>query len=187
MKPFLILALFLKLSTALAAHDNSVYYCLPYFQNNTHVLTQGENGKTHKNEHQYSFDFEMPIGTPVHAARGGKVVFVVEKFTAKGQTTEFISRGNYVILQHQDGTYAIYAHLEKAGGAVKVGEKVRAGQLIAYSGNTGFTKAPHLHFEVFSLTNKKHASIPIAFITKDSPAAKLEAMKSYTSAASCNN
>lgn len=187
MKPLLIFFLFVKMSTALADHDNSVYYCLPYFQNNTHVLTQGENGKTHKKEHQHAFDFEMPIGTPIHAARGGQVVFVVEKFNTKGQTTEFIGQGNYVILQHPDGTYAIYAHLEKSGGAVKVGDTIRTGQLIAYSGNTGFTKAPHLHFEVFSLMNKKHTSIPIAFITKDSLATKLESMKSYTAVASCNN
>jgi murein DD-endopeptidase MepM/ murein hydrolase activator NlpD len=179
--------LFFLISSAMAAHDNSVYYCLPYMQNNTHVLTEGENGKTHKNEHQYAFDFEMPIGTPVHAARAGLVVSVVDKFSARGQNAGFINQGNSVILKHADGTFAIYAHLDKAGGAVKVGQKIRTGQLIAYSGNTGFTKAPHLHFEVFSLLNKKHSSIPIAFITKDSLATKLESMKSYTAVSSCNN
>lgn len=187
MRKILILSLCLYFSVAMAAHDNSVYYCLPYMQNNTYVLTQGESGKTHKNEHQYAFDFEMPIGTGVHAARAGVVASVVDKFSARGQNAGFISQGNSVILQHPDGSYAIYAHLDKSGGAVKVGDKIKTGQLIAYSGNTGFTKAPHLHFEVFTLMNKKHTSIPIAFITKDSPAAKLEAMKSYTSVSSCNN
>jgi murein DD-endopeptidase MepM/ murein hydrolase activator NlpD len=179
--------LFFLISSAMAVHDNSVYYCLPYMQNNTHVLTEGENGKTHKNEHQFAFDFEMSIGTPVHAARAGEVVSVVDKFRDRGQNAGFIRQGNSVILKHSDGSYAIYAHLDKAGAAVKVGDKIKTGQLIAYSGNTGFTKAPHLHFEVFTLENKKHTSVPIAFITKDSPAAKLEAMKSYTSVSSCNN
>jgi murein DD-endopeptidase MepM/ murein hydrolase activator NlpD len=81
-------------------------------------------------------DLPMPVGTPVRAFRKGVVVFVgVQR-----------GYGNVVILSHGDDLESVYAHLSEF--RVRLAQKVKAGQIIALSGNTGRTTGPHLHFEV---------------------------------------
>jgi murein DD-endopeptidase MepM/ murein hydrolase activator NlpD len=55
---------------------------------------------------------------------------------------------NSIRILHDDGSMAVYAHLQVGRAQVYVGMRVQAGQLIAYSGNTGFSSGPHLHFAV---------------------------------------
>lgn len=62
---------------------------------------------------------------------------------------------NYVTLRHSNGEWSQYVHLKYRGSLVKLGEKVRQGQPIALSGNTGFSAAPHLHFHVFKFNKTK--------------------------------
>jgi len=81
-------------------------------------------------------DIACPIGTRVHAARSGEVVFSGWKG----------GYGKTVIIQHELGYQSIYGHLSKS--LVRVGQRVRTGSVIALSGNTGRTTGPHLHFEV---------------------------------------
>ncbi len=85
----------------------------------------------------YGIDLAMPIGTPVKAADAGMV-------TLAGRA------GNYGIMikiDHGDGEYVtVYAHLSRT--AVSMGDVVEQGQVIAYSGNTGRSTGPHLHFEI---------------------------------------
>ena len=83
-------------------------------------------------------DFAAPVGSPVYAASGGTVV-------AAGPASGF---GQWVKLDHAGGTSTVYGHISRA--TVHVGEAVRAGQLIAYSGNEGRSTGPHLHFETRS-------------------------------------
>jgi hypothetical protein len=83
-------------------------------------------------------DYGIPNGTPVNSAAAGIVNQV--SFENGGY-------GNYVKIAHQDGSktfYTYYAHLSSA--AVSPGQKVKAGQLIGYSNNTGASTGPHLHF-----------------------------------------
>lgn len=83
-------------------------------------------------------DFAVKIGTPVYAARAGIV-----KVAVAGNG----SGGTMVEISHQRGTHRTgYKHLSKL--AVKVGQHVVPGQLIGYSGNTGNTTGPHLHFDL---------------------------------------
>jgi hypothetical protein len=56
--------------------------------------------------------------------------------------------GNHVILDIGDGTYAMYAHLMRGSLAVRKGERVRAGQVLAHCGNTGNSTEPHVHFQL---------------------------------------
>jgi murein DD-endopeptidase MepM/ murein hydrolase activator NlpD len=56
--------------------------------------------------------------------------------------------GNYVVLDIGEGRYAVYAHLQPGAVLVKVGEKVKRGQVIGLIGNSGISDAPHLHFHV---------------------------------------
>ncbi|MDD5211350.1 MAG: M23 family metallopeptidase, partial [Sulfuricurvum sp.] len=65
-----------------------------------------------------------------------------------GPYPQFRPYMNYVNIRHTDGTLGNYYHLKFGGAAVKIGDTVKKGQLIAYSGNTGYTTAPHLHFSV---------------------------------------
>ncbi len=64
---------------------------------------------------------------------------------------------------HSDGTYAVYAHFEEDGIIVSMGEYLEEGQLIGYSGNTGYSSGPHLHFSILENDNFKKASIPFKF------------------------
>ncbi len=82
-------------------------------------------------------DLHAKVGTPVHAASSGEVVYVGSKI--KGY-------GRMVVLKHTDGFYSVYAHHSK--NLVKMGDKVEIGQVIAYSGKSGHAIGAHLHFEL---------------------------------------
>ena len=92
----------------------------------------------------YAIDFAMPIGTPVAAAREGKVIETVTNVTETGPT---LGGGNYVVIDHGDGTTARYLHLNPGQIIAKVGDWVEQGDIIAHSGNTGHSTGPHLHFQ----------------------------------------
>lgn len=81
-------------------------------------------------------DIAVPQGTPVQAAKGGKVVFA-------GDGGGY---GNLVVIDHGDGTFTKYAHLSKIN--VREGQTVEAGELVGAVGSTGNSTGPHLHFEV---------------------------------------
>ena len=81
-------------------------------------------------------DFSAPVGTEVYATGNASVVFV-------GWRQGY---GNTVELDHGYGYTTLYAHLYKA--LVRVGQKVKRGDIIALVGNTGKSVGPHLHYEV---------------------------------------
>lgn len=95
------------------------------------------------NPDQYAFDFDMPIGTPFIAARGGTVFKVVENAPSGGGGV-----GNYVIIDHQDGTYGLYYHSPEDGINVAVGDEVEQGDVLGITGRSGLAGYPHLHFIV---------------------------------------
>lgn len=135
--------------SAFAQHDDSYLYRLPFAKGSTVRVSQGYNGGySHKGLSAYAIDFSMPIGTPIYAAREGEVVGVDVSSNTGGPSPEFRPFMNYVNIRHMDGTLGNYYHLKYGGAVVKIGEKIQKGQLIGYSGNTGYTTAPHLHFSV---------------------------------------
>jgi len=81
-------------------------------------------------------DLACPIGTPIRAARNGRVSF-------KGYRGGY---GRLVVIKHEHSYQTMYGHLSRY--RVRPGDYVKAGDIIAYSGNTGRTTGPHLHFEV---------------------------------------
>ncbi|MDZ7682963.1 MAG: M23 family metallopeptidase [Fodinibius sp.] len=121
---------------------------LPYPPNTAYRLIQGNHGAhTHnKLSSLYAYDFEMPEGSLVSAVRGGVVGYVKDHNNEGGDNEAYMDKGNLIMVCHSDGTVAIYAHLKYEGSIVNVGEHVFAGQVIGFSGNTGFTTGPHLHF-----------------------------------------
>ena len=82
-------------------------------------------------------DIGVDTGTPVRAAMEGAV----------SETGYNSSYGNYIILYHHAGWMTLYGHLQAI--SVREGQPIAAGQRIAYSGNTGYSTGPHLHFSVF--------------------------------------
>ncbi|MGB5690717.1 MAG: M23 family metallopeptidase, partial [Woeseiaceae bacterium] len=70
---------------------------------------------------------------------------------------------NIVRVLHDDGTFAVYAHLNWNSIRVNPGERVHAGQYIADSGNTGFSSGPHLHFAVQRNVGMFVESLPVTF------------------------
>ena len=73
---------------------------------------------------------------------------------------------NEIEIKHSDGTYAAYSHLKYKGTFVKKGEKVKKGQLIGLSGNTGWSSKPHLDFCVFKKNIKGYKIKTIKFKIK---------------------
>jgi len=85
-----------------------------------------------------------------------------------------------VLIRHDDGTLGHYCHLQKGGCLVRPGQRVKAGDAIAHSGNTGFSTGPHLHFSVFKTLDGHHRiSLPVKFRTSRNPAATLLSGHSY--------
>lgn len=148
-----------------ARHNPGAVYELPFGAGTEFLVGQGFHGtKTH--QRKYAIDFDLPIGTPVRAARKGTVIETEESFRKGGLDPALKSRANFVKIRHKDGTIGHYVHLRHMGVEVSVGDRVRAGQLIGYSGDTGYSSGPHLHFEVFSATRDlERRTIPVKFRT----------------------
>ena len=91
-----------------------------------------------------SFDFKMPIGTPILAADDGRVFIVVEQF--RDNIDKGFSEANLIGIEHRGGILTWYTHLSFEGSIVQVDDQVSQGEVIGYSGNTGDSSYPHLHF-----------------------------------------
>ncbi len=122
-------------------------------------------GVTHDTaDSYYAVDFVMPIGTDIYAAREGKVVEVAStNFRAGPDPEEEGASANLVRILHDDGTFAVYAHLNWNTIRVQPGDEVQRGEYIADSGNTGFSTGPHLHFAVLRNNGMRVESLPVVF------------------------
>ncbi|MDO8504366.1 MAG: M23 family metallopeptidase [Candidatus Liptonbacteria bacterium] len=98
---------------------------------------------------EHCIDFALPQGTPICAARGGRVTERVSRFSKSFDDPEMADRCNRVVLLHDDGEESVYVHLARGSVRVKYGQRVRMGQVIARSGQTGYATYPHLHFGVY--------------------------------------
>ncbi len=157
-----------------ARHRQGHVYQLPYSSGDEYLVGQGFlGGATH--EGKYAIDWDMPVGTPIRAARGGIVMELVEDFTEGRPDPSLSTKANYVKIRHNDGTIGNYVHLDENGVQVQMGDAVRTGDIIAISGDTGFSSGPHLHFEVYSATRELgRRTIPIKFRTERRGVVRLE-------------
>jgi len=150
----------------LQQYDSTYDYDLPYRQGSGHLVYQGYNG-SFSHQGQYALDFIMPEGTEILAAREG-VVVKVEQSNSQGCPQESCKQyGNYIQIYHTDGTFAEYIHLKKDGATVRPGDHVNKGDLIGYSGNTGWTSGPHLHFDCYLAGWESRKTIMTKFRTGD--------------------
>jgi len=118
-------------------------YCLPYPPGEEYTVGQSycsEAGWSHNR--RYAYDFMMPMGAEVVAARAGVVVELREHFPDEPSSSE-----NVLILRHSDDSLGVYIHMQQNGVLVEMGEFVPQGGLLGFSGMSG-TTIPHLHFQV---------------------------------------
>ena len=143
--------------------DTSYVYTLPYEKGKRYRMVQGYFSRfTHKE--RAALDFKMKRGTIVCAAREGVVVRVKEDGDRGGLRKKYRSYGNNIVIQHADGTRAGYWHFRFNGALVQAGDSVKAGQPIGYSGKTGYTALPHLHFLVWRFDTAGHwQQVPTRF------------------------
>lgn len=163
-----------------AKHNDSYSYRLPYQLGTESIVAQGYNGDfSHTGKIAYSIDFDMPEGTGIYAARSGIVVDVEESFTEGGAIEYYADKANFITVVHNDGTFSEYSHLKVNGVNVNVGQRIRTGQLLGYSGATGYATGPHLHFSIKkAVKGGGFITIPVKFSTQKG-AIQLEERERY--------
>ncbi|HEY4514389.1 MAG TPA: peptidoglycan DD-metalloendopeptidase family protein [Candidatus Paceibacterota bacterium] len=109
------------------------------FGNTDFARSGAYSGKGHN-----GMDLAAQIGTPVKAALSG----VVKGAGDTGSVPGCYSYGRWVLIRHNNGLDTLYAHLSQIG--VSAGDAVATGQVIGYSGQTGYATGPHLHFGVYA-------------------------------------
>ena len=139
-------------------------YRYPWKGGVSHTVGQGNNNPppgSHNGSQSWAFDFNLPAGTEIRAARAGTVEWLQENLTKTYNPNLAIGPGNQpfpagslqnwgnaVRLRHAGGFTSWYFHIQTNGVLVNVGDEVRQGQAIAISGNTGRSSGAHLHFQV---------------------------------------
>jgi murein DD-endopeptidase MepM/ murein hydrolase activator NlpD len=144
------------------ARPRDVEYLYP-LQTTQLQIEQGYGGDySHRDpQNRHAVDFAADIGTTVIAARAGTIMDFEAGFDRAGRDLDNdLGRANFVRVLHDDGTMALYSHLQHQGVLVRMGQRVRKGEPIALSGNTGYSTGPHLHFAVQANRGMTLESIP---------------------------
>ncbi|MBI2996354.1 MAG: peptidoglycan DD-metalloendopeptidase family protein [Candidatus Melainabacteria bacterium] len=132
-----------------STHTANGKYFLPFKGGESYEVVQGETGSfSHFGDFLYSIDFDLLEGTEFTAMRDGIVTFVKEGSNEGGADQSFLGKANFIWVLQPDYSIARYVHLKQDGAIVNVGDKVKVGDVLGYSGNTGFTSGPHLHVQV---------------------------------------
>ena len=139
------------------------------YQNPLRTKFSIETGSpAHRGPHSGAIDFVVPPQTPVYAARSGKVIELVNLYSIPfflripGNyllTRLYRGQMNYLTLEHNWGEiteFSFYAHLKKSSFKVKLGQKVKQGQILAKSGWSGWMDKPHLHFVIYTEKTKDY-------------------------------
>ena len=156
-----------------SVHRPETAYRAPFAISSDYRITQAyPDVNTHNTlDSFYAVDFAMPIGTDIFAARAGTVFKIAaDNYTSGLDPARDGPSANVVQILHDDGTYAVYAHLNWNSIRVRPGDRVARGEYIADSGNTGFSSGPHLHFAVIRNVGMRAESVPVRFEGADASA-----------------
>jgi len=131
-------------------------YSLPIKEENFINAISTEYAHPRGSNIQYAVDFPLATGTPILAAQDGKVIIVKMASNEGGEGQKFKDNPekylNSIYIQHAENEFSKYSHLSYLSQTVSVGDIVVKGQVIALSGNTGYSSGPHLHFHVMRRT-----------------------------------
>ena len=126
-------------------------YVLPWKIGKTYSLGQGncsDGSHSEGSYNQFAYDFGMKIGDEIVAVQSGVVMSLVESNIDNVEPGKDSSKNNFIVIKHKDGTEALYLHLTLNGALKEVGDNVEQGEVIALSGNTGWSSGPHLHLQI---------------------------------------
>lgn len=146
-------------------------------------VSQGVNGAfTHQQKWRFALDFSVPggdaasigpaelpnfsaFGLPVISPQAGVVAKVVDGIADNdpGHMNAVQNWGNYVLLQHVDGTHSLLAHLRKGSVRFRPGDRVGVGEVIGSCGNSGRSPAPHIHYHVQRAPEPGGETLPFYF------------------------
>ena len=128
-------------------------YILPISKEDLQLVTSDSH--THIGMDAYAIDFVVPEGSEVKSAASGKIIYIKTDSHEGGDDVKYenFKFYNHIVVKHENGEYTEYGHLRFQGTNKKVGDVIQAGNIIGYSGNTGYSERPHLHFSVFVLEN----------------------------------
>lgn len=145
-----------------------VVYSLPVDEARFELGQGFHGGFSHQDEaNRYAVDLIVAEGTPVLAARDGVVMQALSGFREGGTDPALADRANQVRVLHDDGSMALYAHLQEGAVFVRAGDRVGLGQVIGRAGSTGYSTGPHLHFAVQMNGGMRLVSIPFRMIGPD--------------------
>lgn len=109
---FAALVVYFSWSSEVTNHLDTYIYDLPFKPGTKYKVVQGYGGMfSHKNK--AALDFAMPVGTPVHAARGGVVYSFAEDSKEGGPFSKYNKKANYIIIKHSEGSFGCYWHWKK--------------------------------------------------------------------------
>ena len=118
-------------------------------------------------------DFAAPMGTPIMASGSGTITRA--KWCGGG--------GNCIKIKHNSTYETVYAHMKSFARGMKVGKKVRQGEIIGYVGSTGMSTGPHLHYEVIvngKKVNSQTLKLPSGKVLKDNERKEFEVQRIKT-------
>ncbi|PJJ60507.1 M23 family metallopeptidase [Hymenobacter chitinivorans] len=160
--------------------DTTFIYRLPLPTGTTSTILQARTvDSTYSKPWSHAVIFRLPENTPVCAARAGVVTDVrqdSDKSGGRGRRYD----ANMIVVFHDDGTYAVYTHFRQNGAAVQAGQRVNEGDVLGFSGNTGWVKEPCLGFNVQYSAEPDPRMVPTLFQTTTSPGLYLKTGQTVT-------
>lgn len=131
-------------------------YCITQYFGLTSFAKTNRNGKPHQ-----ALDFRAPVGTPLVSSEEGVVLGQGDT----DKTCRNASYGKWILIKHDNGLSTLYAHLSLI--KVVAGQRVTKGEIIGYSGNTGSSTGPHLHYSVMASQGVSIAHVPSKVCGRD--------------------
>ena len=146
-------------------------YIMPFPAGKSYILSQSYCYKNGGHRNQLAYDFALSVGDTICCMRSGIVRELREDQPDSGGMIT-ASNHNYLMIEHDDGTVAFYAHLMQNGVMVEVNDQVTRGDIIALSGNSGNTlNFPHLHIGLYEgYPPVETYDLPITFLNIRGPA-----------------
>jgi murein DD-endopeptidase MepM/ murein hydrolase activator NlpD len=145
--------------------DTTYQYSLPFARNTAStVLYAARSDSAHGR--QLPIRFTLPEDTPVCAAREGIVASIKQDSNKSGGRARKLD-ANFIVIFHDDGTYAWYWHLRQNGSAVQMGQRVTQGEVIGFAGHTGWARQPCLGFAVSHAKDPDPIDVPVLFKMDD--------------------